>query len=411
MKDTLLESIKKDHDALLDEAKEIGQQDGGLNIPDANATAPSPYEKKLRSQYQSIINRVGADRDKEMSSISYEKISSLRKERDSVTQEDIEASVATINEREADLIAKEKENHVKKVTETNSNAKFKSTQAKKNVATKEFKRLAEREGRTWTNKTVSNNFIYFFILSFIGLAELAVNYQTFIQFKKNLIITFVMALSFVIVPIIAHFVGGMIKQWRRNRKKASYTIVPIAGTTLVTVMFYYVATLSTAGKATDAETSLWIFFILSMLLYLGGVLLAHAHVDSCDSFYRAFLEMEKADKEFEKQEKIRSEQLERYEKAHSKELESIRDTYDGKRHAAKNIVSGKGEAINAIISQYNEAVSLYRKIEDQVNSFYNEAVQQYRMVNLIYNPTPAPPAWDEEIPSLKLNEIKFEKED
>ena len=410
-KQTLEEQIKEEHLELLEEAAEMGKQDGGINVPYQDDEIVSPFEKKLKSKYQSLVDRVGANKEKELSSVNYEKISSLRKERDGITQEDIDTKSKEVEEREVSLLANEQSKYVQKVSDANTNAKFKSAQAKQKLADREFKKQSKIENRSYTNKTFHSNWGYGLILFFIGVAELAVNYETFQQFGKNLIITMVMALSFIIVPLIAHFVGSMVKQWGHNKRRASYTLMPLFGTAFVGIMFYYVASLSTVGKSGDADTNLWIFYILSMLLYLGGVLLAYAHVDSSDSFYKAFIEKEKADKAFDIQEKERARVLDNIEKEYTKTVEGIKDDYEVKRTNAKNIISLKNEAINSIVARYNEIISLYRKIEENVNSLYEEAVQEYRYQNTVYRPTAQPVCWREDVVSLNFSEVKFLKQD
>ena len=62
------------------------------------------------------------------------------------------------------------------------------------------------------------------------------------------------------------------------------------------------------------------------------------------------------------------------------------------------------------IRDSNEALSLYSKLEEQVNSNYQEAVQDYRIANLSTRITTQPKAWMEDVKDLKLTETKFENE-
>ena len=400
--------INETHADLIDQARDMGKQDGGINVPAQDDAIVSPYEIKLKHQYQSLVDQIATDREKQFTVISYEKINTLRKEKENITTDNINQDVSRIKSREKDLLSKEESKYVGQVTEVNSNAKLKSTQAKKVLAEREFKKECKKEGRTITDKKITSNTAYWIGLFILGISELMINFEAFKVFKMNLIETGIVALSLIVIPGLAHFVGQMSKQFKVSKSKGFYGVM-IGGITFLNfALFGVVAYLRLLQDI--PKISLWFFFILAVLLFVAGFLMAYFHVDSSDSFYAAYLENKKVQNEFEKQEEIRTKTLKEIENVYSKLVESIKDEYEEKVIHAKNILKRKDNEINEIIGQYNELVSTYGKYEEQINSNFKESVQEYRIANLSTRITKQPSIWINEPNDLKLNNIKFEKE-
>ena len=403
------EKLNEFHEATILETANIGKKDGELNIPHQDDTIVSPLEKSLRAKYQSLIENMGVERERELSPCSIDKIKLLRKEKNSIADADIEANLKKLNTREIDILNSETNIHLDNIKETVQDAKLLSAEARMKAADREFKRECKIEGRSSTNKKITSDTSYYIILAFVGLSELAINFKAFEVFRENLILTAMMSLSFIAVPIFAHFCGPMIKQWHDNKHRTSYTVFPLLGISAIIGLLWFIAELRLLQDV--PKITLYISFVLGLVISLVGVLVAYFHVDSSDSFYRTYVENNKSKQHYAKLDLLRTHKKKELEKEYKKIRVSIQQDFDQKRSNAKDVVNLKDKEINTLIDTYNSIIAKYKGYEENCNSFYHETIQEYRLNNLSRRITTQPLSWGNDVVDLKYNFIKYENQE
>ncbi len=396
------------HESLLAQAQEKGERDGDMDIPKEDDTSVSPYEKSLRYKYQSLVDKMGGNREAALSENSIDKIRSLREEKDSISTDDINAGIAKLDEQEQELLDEEKALYLEEVKSIENDPSLASLKAKTKIAAGEFKSESEKEKRSYTNKKMHSDGWYYTLLVAIGISELAINFKVFQQFRASLPETFVMAISLLGVAAAAHFIGPMIKQWSSN--KVSHTIFPFIITMAVLGLFWYIADLRLEDPNLS-ENSLWIFFLLAVILYILGVMMAYSHVDSSDSFYRAYREDVSWRKKFEAQDLIRTKARKELGEEYKRKVSSVKGDFSEKRLMAKDVINSKSREINNAISNYNDIIAAYRRKEEELNSFFHGTVQEYRIRNLSRRLTNQPTAWENDPEDLALNFIQYETQE
>ena len=397
------------HEGIIKEAELQGKDDGVANIPTQQSNQLSPYEKQLRSKYQTKINILGGDRENELAACSKEKIDNLKKQRDKITQEKIEAELETVVKREQEELDQEEVIQIEKVKEISGNAKLKGARLQKEAAAKEFKAICTKLERSSSDKNeVPSDKWYKWILAAIGLSELAVNYQIFQIFRENLILTIIMSACLVALALAAHMTGVDMKQWKDSNNKLASGLMMFGINTGIIILLGYIAYMR-ADDPKIPEYSVWIFGSLSFVLYAIGVYMAFGHVDSSKSFYRAFVNNDRAIEVYndilESQNKKRKES----EKLYAEKVEGIKRKWELKKKSVTDGVEGKDAEIAACVTTHNEIIAKYMKLDEEWNSNFHSAVQQYRSHNLLERVADAPDIWEKEVESLKLNEIEYEK--
>ena len=399
------EELNKIHEDLLAEAAEMGVKDGDLNIPHPDSPAVSPYERGLRAKYQSLIEKIGVNREKELSANSIDKIKSLRQKRNNISETEIQANIDKVNAREIELLDGTQQTYLNDSKDVINNPKLLTAAVNLKTTEREFKKECAVEKRTVTNKTMHSSKWYFALLIFIGISELTFNYDAFLKTgKHNIIFTAFQALAFAIIPVMAHIVGPMIKQHAHNRKKLSHTLLPIGGSLIIVILLGVIAYF----RENTFNVTFMVYFLISVLMYLVGVYLAYAHVDSSDSFYRAWMANEKNRDDFAKHDQIRAHSKKELEEQYKKDVDAIKTDYDQKRVQARDIIDLKNKAINDAIGAYNDTIAIYTRYEEKCNSDFHVAVQEYRQYNATTKITPPPAIYAEDVADLKLNHITFE---
>lgn len=397
--------LKEKHELFIEESIEKGAKDGDLNIPAKEDLAVSPYEKTIVHKYQAIISDMGIARSEALSSVNEGIISTLKKEKESVTPVVIDTEVEKLDTLEKDDLRKEEEIYLEGVKEIQNSAGFVSADSNKKLGAREFKKVCVKYKREHTDKGGIKPWQMMLLLAFIGLAEVAINFEVFKQFKENLIFTMLMALSLCIaVPYLAHSTGQLIKQLKD--KIVGNSIVALLFTLITTGVFWKVADLRLEDETLSSE-SFYIFLGLSVLLYFVGVYASYNSFDSSKAFYSAYLKNEEVVAVFKKEDEKRAFNLMVIKKTLGENAEQIRNKYNEKRKDARNIVLILTGKVNSAITEHNRVLQQYRQLEERCNSYYHESIQNYRTSNLSRRITPQPTVWAADITDLKMNFPQF----
>lgn len=401
----LEKKLQEEHTQFIEEAIEKGKKEGELNIPDTNDLSVSPYEKTVTAKYQALISDIGLSRDAALSSANEGIIKALRSEKGTITIESVGLEVDKITSIEEGELSKEKSTYLDGVREVQNAASFVSADSNKKLSDREFKKVTKIHGRSHTNKGSMKNWVVNLILVGIGLSEVAINYQVFKQFGENLIFTAIMALSLcLVVPLLAHKTGKMLKQWSDN--KIGYSIMSFGFTAIIAGIFYKVASLRLKDPKVDID-SFYIFFGLALSLYLAGLIVSYFHFDSSEEFYNSYLDNKDNNEVFKKEDVRRATNLMVIKKVFTENQEKIRNTHEELRAKAKNKSLVLTQRINNTVEAHNRILLQYRNLEERCNNFYHESIQNYRTGNLSRRITLQPKVWATDLIDLKLNYLQF----
>lgn len=387
---TLVTDIEKDlnteHKQTLDQFKSQGHIDGKMNSPDGDFTGLSPAENIIKATYQSYISRFKAQTDQIIRNqeADFQHIGSDLNElrqNPSIVKEKVDQLTANANRSRLD----EKNIHQTNITQIYQDPKY--INAKENFQTHDnsYKNLAEKLNR---NLPVIPQFWYYPILFLMGVSEFYLTYSAFSGFGETVLGTTIMALSAgIIFPVLAHYMGKILRQNKRNTQNIiALVVLLVIAVALAVFLARQVVNFGIQTQNITNENEANTTFIMRILIVLGifaaGCLISFFNHEPSINFLDTYRLRLKAKKEFDKVETMVNNEFNAEQRRYQTKLTEI-------ENALQSAISKENSLLSTLTSSFKEAERALNKTKDYqshmlktINSWYIVVVNEYRSKNL-----------------------------
>jgi hypothetical protein len=272
---------------------------------------------------------------------------------------------------------------------------------------KRFEEIAKKIGREELHIQFRPFWAYVILILGIGIAEIPLNYQVFLEFRETPLLTLVMSLVLVItLPFLAHGSGKFLKQGKEN--KTYYALLAIA-VGFIFAISYYTAELRTnylAIKGISPErlvTDNWTFFVIGLILYFVGFIASYFAHDASIEFSEVYDRYHKVRAEHNKIQKRIHDQVTVEKENHTREREEAQNRFTQRKSEIVSKVEDLKKALHDAKGEHDKMLNYSRGLERKINQYCKEAIHHYRDTNLTYRTNHAQPkAWKTELPDLTL---------
>lgn len=409
------EEFQEIHTFTIAECKEKGQDDGRRNLPLVDTTFLTPFENGIINKYQSFIEGIASKGGQFLQELFDNEVhpKAAELERLEKNPKYIEDKLGEEHRELQRRLQQANESHQDKLKVIENEPSWLESKQKFIESKDRFHEVTKKIGRKELHVSLSK-WVYLSIIFAIGIAELPINYQVFVSFRETPLLTLIMACILVIaLPILAHFSGKFIRQYKENKAYLFLLTITVVG---ITSLSYFTALLrrdylsQKAGTSMEELTSdFWTFFIISMIIYLVGSLAAFfAHDPS--------IEFTHVDKSYKKQKyiydskaiakyKIENEERSRYDN----EIESYKQEFTGQRQKIENLNESLRKELAESSSKHDKALEYFVGLEKRISESCKEAINIYRDQNLTYrNNHKQPVYWQTPISELnfRINRYK-----
>jgi len=398
--------IERTHEELLKEAQKLGEQDGTLNLPQAQDELASPNEGVIRSQYQKLIADVWNKGRPYMDAphldykTSSEKIEAFDENQETEFQRELEI----IEQKKADTLTHL--GHEFEVKEGELNDYDKMVQRDYLAAKNTLEKVQNRTGRQSPLIHFKSKIWYFILLIGIGLSEVPLNIQIFQKFGEAFFITIIMSLSLAIsIPVLAHFTGVFVRQRKEKKEYLGFALMCIALFLIFNFgvsIFRAYALAENIGSDVD-NLNIIIFTSLNLILFTIGVLASYFRHDDSYELEYAYAKFQKEKTSYDSEKAIIHDKMKAIKEERNNRTKGINAQYVEEKarlnHKRDELMEFKHEAMKV----YDELLNAFTALEEEVEASYYISVEKYRAANLMHRKNHmSPRSWAKGIRPLKL---------
>lgn len=249
---------------------------------------------------------------------------------------------------------------------------------------------------------------YYPLLILIGISEFYLNYTAFSSQGGNVLETMIMALSAGIVfPVLAHYVGKILRQAERNKANIGLLIVLFSMAIALAIFLAKQVVnfgIQTQNITNDGEANTT--FAMRILIVLGifaiGCLISFFNHEPSVNFLDTYSLRLKAKKEFEKIEKSVTND-------NNAEKQKYGDNFATIEKELHEAIHNENSRISQLSNKFREAERDLVKTKDYqkhtietINQWYILTTNEYRSENSIYRTQKTPKSWEKEPEGLKV---------
>nr|WP_321411923.1 hypothetical protein [uncultured Allomuricauda sp.] len=397
------------HERTINECKEKGQEDGRRNTPVIETNFQTPFEKGIISKYQSYVEAISSKGGQFLQEVYDKEVFPIEQELEMLNKNpDYIKSKIEEERRELERkLQQANENHQDDLKVIENEPSWIESKNKFSEAKQRFKEVTEKINRQELHISMPK-WLYLVIIFSIGISELPINYQVFVSFRETPLLTLIMSCILVIsLPLLAHFAGKFLRQFKENRTYVWLLVLILFG---ITAISYYTAVLRKMYLSKKAGPTLeelnndfWTFFTISLIIFLVGGLASYlAHDPSIEFTHvnKAF-NVEKKKYATKSSEKYEIEKKER--QRYNIEIKQYQVEFAESRKRIENLLENLRSQLAESKTKHDKALEYFIGFEQRVNASCKEAINKYRDTNLTYrNNHKQPRYWENDIQDLEL---------
>ncbi|MEM9548153.1 MAG: hypothetical protein AAGA77_19385 [Bacteroidota bacterium] len=407
------QQLEERHEARIIKYETDGSNEGQLDLPRDEDTKPSEIEFTIRNDYKGDIQYlvgIGLHLLDEPH-FQYNKLVAKK--------QDLTKNLDKIQKDGFEKIEQNKNRKLKEVQENHDlNLADIQRRKKKIITTKqdaehEFGKVSERIGRSTPIIYLKSKWVERLILGFLGLCEIPLNYQVFANFLLPNIETYILASLLVIaIPVLAHFSGIFLRQYKENKHYLLYfAIIFVAVTALNVVTGFmrteYISQLSEEAPSFSSTT----FIILSTILFLVGIVVSFFHHDKSQELVEAYSRYQSALKTYEEEIAPLNEEENSANKDFLDDRKLIEEEYEKENKKIENLVIDLENEIKFLVRKHDSILNTFKGFEKEIDSKYKMCLSKYRAANHRNRKNGIRPACWNKVNSLELEFHKKEELD
>lgn len=406
--------INSEHQNFLSQYKQRGQNDGRVNQPPSDFNGISPIESAIQAGYQGLFHNFmaqgGQILQKQESDVEH--IGSdlnLLVSNPSI----ISSQIADLEEQKRSAIQTEQDRHQNIIGSLYQTPSYLTANNNFQDIDSKYQSKAKAVGRAKPH--MKGNW-YLVILFLLGISEFMLNYNAFATSGGSPLETAIMALSAgIIFPVIAHFVSLVLRQ-KDEMPKNSLWFASLIFLLAIVLAFYLswkrvqeaVANLIITDDKI-ANTTLIMFALLVMSIFIAGGLFAFFAHDPSPEFMSLHKSREVAKRELDKEANKIHADNKKEDIRHLTEIEQIKLKYDQEIKGQKSRINELKDKFRNAVAEHRSSCDYFKNISLNINSNYHLTIQTYRGANLqnrnSNNGTPK--SWEKSPNDLKMDFEKY----
>ncbi|MEO1515589.1 MAG: hypothetical protein AAFV95_11265 [Bacteroidota bacterium] len=398
--------LEKAHMDLLRQAEQMGEQDGSLNLPEAEDPQLSPNELLIRSEYQKLIadswneGRPYLDKPHLDYQSTVEEIQSFEQLEEKILAREMETLQREKNEKMA-YVDKEYQIRQDEIEQFD-----KVVQRDYLVSRQALQLIQDRVGRSSPLIHFRSTFWYLVLLAGLGFAEVPLNIQIFQKFGEAFFITIIMACSLgIAIPVLAHFTGVFVKQRSEKREYGWFALLAITLFFIfnfgVSIFRAYVLAEHTGETANNLN--IIIFVSLNLILFVIGVLAAYFRHDESYELEHTYEKFQKEKKYYDKEKLLIQRRLKEIAEDRNNKLQEIQHHFNQRKVMVNNRKFELVTRRNKAAQVYDELLNSFTALEAMIEASYAISISKYRAANLMHRENRrSPDAWQKGQQSLEL---------
>jgi hypothetical protein len=399
--------LQKEHAKCLENCYKKGEEDGNRNLPTINDENITPFEHSLIAKYQSYIERVFTVGKQGLDEIHDQRVRPL--------EEKIASRGESLIKDETDQAQIEKERKLKEADDNHDDRKkdienspdWRATRREHEKVEKRFNEIAARVGREELHIQFRPFWAYILLILGIGIAEIPLNYQVFLEFRETPLLTLIMSFVLVItLPFLAHGSGKFLKQGRENK---TYFVLLAIAVFFILAISYYTAELRTNYLSTKGisierlATDRWTFFLIGLILYFVGFIASYFAHDASMELSEIHDRYHRVKTEYDRTQKRIHDEIKNEKERHTTEREEAQNKFTQKKHEISSRIENWKKALHDARGEHDKMLNYSRGLERKIHQNCLEAIHHYRDTNLTFRTNHAQPkAWAHKLPDLSF---------
>ncbi len=396
--------FKKFHNGELKKAKRRGARDGQDNRPTADTEQVPAVEKEFYHSYSTQMSELHIDLGGFLPRVREDHIESLRNHLDELKRTGLSHQMQSLQEECHKELSDAEEEYHKNLSLLHEDPALRRLEMEYDDCDDQYDEMCDKLGRKNTNASERiPKWLHGVILLFIGLAEVAAIYVSFLNFEEPPLITWVMTIGIGLgLAGFGHLNGKFLSEGRESWIKM---IIGVFLLLLIAVAIYFLAKLRMEGLDSAIkikDIALPLFWIFSMILYSIATALSFLSHDSNPTFARIIKKRAELDAAVKAKEKsMYSEQKALHEKLQSTQ-KAINMKYNQEQEQLENHQDSVKFLLNDAITLYDDMLVSLRNLEKYVSAAFNECITTYRSENADHRSESEPKYWNSEIRPLSM---------
>lgn len=391
-------AFKKFHSNESRNARRRGMREGNKNKPASDAESLSSTEKEIATAYAAQLAELSIDFGGYLEQVKKDHLETISLEINKLKVVGISSEISNLQEKKQKDLSQIEDEYHRKISILDEDPKLRNLQQNLDDIDDQLDELYEVINRRHTNVMMQiQPFWYYFLLVFVGFAEIAATYNAFLNFEEPPVTTLIWALGVgATISIGSHFVG---LGYSIGREKKAYLAISTLIAMGIFLALFFVSKVRAESMADIPvkHISFEAFIAISLAVFMIGILLSFFTHDSNPTLSHLLSKYHEYQKTFQESEKsIFTKKQEILNNMQMSE-NAIHERYDKEINSMENSAQVLDHLYNEAISLHDEILLGLINMEKYMLRCFDRCLQEYRSANAEHRESKDPAYWSKNI--------------